>query len=193
MPYLETQDIAAISILASLWGVLNSTISPILFQISGLPILCDIMGFTVLALAVWWTRKLGSATMVGLIATIINFIINPAGITFLGFTAASAIFDLVIWVIRYDRVFKRRIHVVASVVPASFVSAAVAGLIIGTFFMAAPALAKWGGVLGWAALHAAGGMIGGIFGFILITAIISRRIKMPDKNWKKTAHVFVSK
>jgi len=109
--------------------------------------------------------------MVGLIATIINFIINPAGVIFLGFTAASVIFDLVIWVIRYDRVFQKRTHVAASVIPASFLSAAVAGLVIGTFFMAAPALLKWGGVLGWAALHAAGGVVGGILAFTLIATV----------------------
>jgi hypothetical protein len=41
-------------------------------------------------------------------------------------------------------------------------SATVAGLIIGTFCIAVPAFAKWGGVLGWAGLHAVGGVIGGV-------------------------------
>ena len=177
MPYLKTQDIAVISLSASLWGILNSTISPLFFQISGLPFLCDIMGFCALALTVWWTRKLGSATMVGLTATIINFIINPAGVIFLGFTAASVIFDLAIWAIRYDRVFSKSTHIAASIVPASFLSAAVAGSIIGTFFMASPALVKWGGVLGWAALHAAGGIVGGILGFMLIATVARTKIQ----------------
>ena len=37
--------------------------------------------------------------------------------------------------------------------------------------MVAPALAKWGGVLGWAGLHAVGGVIGGVIGVILVSAL----------------------
>ncbi|MFX1495643.1 MAG: hypothetical protein ACFFBZ_15270 [Promethearchaeota archaeon] len=56
-------------------------------------------------------------------------------------------------------------------------SAAVAGLIIGSFFMEPIALNKWGGVLSWAGLHAIGGVLGGAIGVFLINALISRGIK----------------
>ncbi len=62
----------------------------------------------------------------------------------------------------------------------SVLSAAVAGLIIGTFFMAAPALARWGGVLGWAGLHAAGGVIGGFIGITLVTGLSTRGVRRMD-------------
>jgi len=69
-------------------GVLNSLFSPIFFRMTGgLPFLSDLIGFAVLSVAVWWTRKLGTTTMIGIIATIINFLFNPAGTHFLGFTA----------------------------------------------------------------------------------------------------------
>ncbi|HTY74517.1 MAG TPA: hypothetical protein VMD05_03015, partial [Candidatus Nanoarchaeia archaeon] len=56
-------------------------------------------------------------------------------------------------------------------VAASVFSAAIAGLIIGTFFMPAAALLSWGGVIGWAGLHAADGLIGGT----LVNMLVSRK------------------
>ena len=58
----------------------------------------------------------------------------------------------------------------------STLSAAVAGFIIGSFFMAGPALSLWGGVSGWAGLHAVGGVMGGIIGATLVTALNSRKV-----------------
>lgn len=181
MSYFDTRDIAAIAICASLWGVLNSIFSPIFFQMFGLPILCDMIGFSVLALTAWWTRKLGSTTAVGLIATVINFIFSPGAVHFLGFTVASVVFDAASWLVRYDNEFKKTVNIMVSMVSISTLSAAVAGFIIGTFFMAAPAMARWGGVLGWAGLHAAGGVIGGIIGAVLVSALISRGVQVKAK------------
>ena len=62
----------------------------------------------------------------------------------------------------------------------SVLSAAVAGLIIGTFFMAAPALANWGGILGWAGLHSVGGIIGGVIGIVLVTGLDARGVRRTD-------------
>jgi len=178
MPYFNSKDIAAIALSAALWGVLNAIFSPIFFRMFGLPFLCDLIGFTVLTLTVWWTRKLGAASIVGLIATVINFIFNPGATQFLGFTVASIVFDALSWIIRYNNAFKKSTYTFTSMTVISTLSATVAGFIIGTFFMAGPALAKWGGVLGWAALHAVGGVIGGVIGVILVTALISRGIQI---------------
>jgi hypothetical protein len=182
MVYFKSRDIAAIAICASMWGVLNSIFSPIFFNMFGLPFLCDLIGFTVLTITVWWTRKLGSATMVGAIATIINFIFSPGAVHFLGFTAASVVFDVASWLIGYDNVFKKTVNIAISMMLVSTLSAGMAGFLIGTFFMVAPALIKWGGVLVWAGLHAVGGIIGGIIGLVLVSALISRGIQTQNKN-----------
>jgi hypothetical protein len=182
MPYFDTRDIAAIAICASLWGVLNSIFSPIFFRMFGVPFLCDLIGFSVLTLTVWWIGKLGSATAVGLIATIINFILSPSSTQFLGFTAASIVFDVATKVVGYDRAFGKAVNTMVSAVSISTLSAAVAGFIIGTFFMAAPALVRWGGVLGWTALHAAGGIMGGVIGAVLVSALITRGVLARAKN-----------
>lgn len=176
MAYFSTREVAGIALLAALWGVLNSIFAPIFFRMTGLPFLCDLIGFAVLALTAWWIRRFGAASAVGIIATAINFIFNPGGTHFLGFTAASIVYDILSHIIGYERSFRSKQAITAVLLVMSMVSAAVAGFIIGLFFMTAPALARWGGVLGWAGLHAVGGLLGGLVGAIIITALTARGI-----------------
>jgi len=185
MTYFKTRDIAGIAIFAALWGVLNVTLSPAFFRLFHLPFLCDLIGFASLTLAVWWVRKIGTATLVGIIATIVNFMFRPTAMHFLGFTAASIVFDVLSFVSGYERLFKRRILGSIILTAISIVSAAVAGIIIGSFFMAPKALQRWGGVLGWAGLHAIGGIIGGIVGVFLMNALAIRGIAAEASEEKK--------
>lgn len=172
--YFRTRDLASISIFAALWGVLNVTVSPAFFQIFHLPFACDLIGFSALILATWWSRKIGTATFVGFIALLINIIVRPAALHFFGFLAASVVFDILAFVSGYDRLFEKRLTGSIILFIISVVSAAFAGLVIGSFFMASPALAQWGGVLGWSGLHAIGGIIGGVIGITLINALSVR-------------------
>jgi hypothetical protein len=132
------------------------------------------VGFATLILTVWLVRKFGAATVVGAIATVVNFIFYPNGFHFLGFTAGSVVFDITAKLTGYDGCFKTPSFTTVSMMFLSVLSAAVAGLIIGTFFMAAPALVNWGGILGWAGLHAVGGAVGGLVGVILVTGLAAR-------------------
>jgi len=180
MTYFNTREVAAIAIFAALWGVLNSIFAPIVFRMIGLPILCDMIGFAILALTVWWIRKFGAVTAVGLIATVINFIFNPYGVHFLGFTAATVVFDITMKLIGYNKCFKKPLFTNVSVLLVSILSAAVAGMIIGAFFMVAPTLARWGFILGWAGLHAVGGVIGAFIGIVLIAGLTTRGVRRMD-------------
>jgi len=176
MVYLKTRDIAAIAISSALWGVLNSIFAPIFFRMFGLPFLCDLVGFAVLTVAAWWIRKLGAITAIGFIATAINFIFNPTGTHFFGFTAASVVFDILSRLAGYGNFFKKPINTMIIAITISTISAAVAGLVIGTFFMTGTALAIWGGVLGWAGLHAIGGVIGGSIGGLTVNMLVYRKV-----------------
>jgi hypothetical protein len=95
---------------------------------------------------------------------------------FSGFLAASAFFDVAVAAIGYGRAFKKPAYTAVSMMIIAILSAAVAGAIIGSLFMAGPALAKWGGVAGWAGLHMIGGVIGGAIGVTLVLALKKRRI-----------------
>ena len=166
---------------ATLWGVLNTIFAPVFFRMFGLPFLCDLIGFSVLILAAWWIRKFGSITLIGLIATAINFGLG-GGFHFIGFTAASIFFDFATRLIGYGTSFEKSSLTIPIMITISIVSATLAGFIIGTFFMSGPALANWGGVFGWAALHSIGGVIGGVIGTFLILALNSRKVLVNDQN-----------
>ena len=183
MVYFNSRDIAAISLCAALWGVLNSIFSPIVFSLTHLPLLCDLIGFSVLTVAAWWIKKAGAITAIGLIATAINFIFNPQALTFLGFTAAAIVFDLTSAIAGFDNFFKKAINTTTIAIVISTVSAATAGFIIGSFFMAGTALSPWGGVSGWAGLHAVGGLVGGAIGATLVTALNSRKITINGQRF----------
>lgn len=176
MGYFSSREVAAIAICSAVWGVLNAVLSPVFFSMFGLPFLCDIIGFSVLIVAAWWIRKIGTITTIGLIATLINFVFNPAQLFFVGFTVAAVVFDVSTRGIGYERAFKNSRNSAATALSISIGSAAVAGLIIGAFFMAGPALQHWGGVLGWAMLHVVGGVIGGVIGAGLVLALTSRKV-----------------
>jgi len=180
MGYFSSREVAAIALFSAFWGVSNSIFSPLVFRVFGLPILCDMIGFATLTVAVWWIRKFGAATGVGFIATVINFVFNPGGVHFLGFAAASVVFDVMTKLIGYDRLFRNKLFARVSMLLVSVLSAAVAGLVIGTLFMTGPALANWGGVIGWAMLHAIGGVIAGLICIALITALDIRKVRKMD-------------
>ena len=139
MTYFNSLDLAAIALCSALWGVLNRFFAPIFFQMFGLPFLCDIIGFSILILAVWWIQKLGAITLIGVVATGISFALG-GGIHFLGFTLASVFFDFAARLIGYITSFKKSIYTITSMLTISIISAAIAGFLIGTFFMAGPAL-----------------------------------------------------
>ncbi len=182
MPYFNTRDVAAIAICAALWGVLNSIFAPIFFSIFRLPFLCDVIGFSVLIFAAWWIRKFGAISMIGAIATLINFALVANPYHFLGFTAASIFFDSAIALAGYDRVFSKKTTTIGSMMMISIASAALAGYLIGAFFMSGPVLIAAGGALGWAGLHAIGGIIGGAIGVTLVIGLKAR--KVPVNNHK---------
>lgn len=177
MTYFSSRELAAAALFSSLWGVLNGVFSPIVFRMFGMPILCDMIGFAALGLTYWWVRKFGAVILVGVAATIVNFILNPGGVFFLGFTAASFSYDLIASLVVGKRMFKRRSTSAVSLVTISVISGTVAGLIIGNYFMAPEALAVWGGVFGWAMLHAFGGFVGGLIGVSILAGLSERNIQ----------------
>ena len=191
MTYFNTRNVAAIAICAALWGVLNSIFTPLFFSMTHLPFFCDLIGFSVLTLAAWWIRKFGAITIVGLLATVINFALVPGAIHFLGFTVASIFFDVTISLVGFNKPFSRKAYTVASMMPISIVSAGLAGYIIGTFFMAGPALAPVGGVLGWAGLHVIGGIVGGAIGTSLVTGLDARKVNVKRTEYKGTQPNFM--
>jgi hypothetical protein len=114
-----------------------------------------------------------------------NFMLTPTAIHFLGFTLASVAFDVLAFCTGYNRLFEKKVLGGISLFSISVFCAAVAGSIIAVFFMAPIALQKWGGVLGWVALHAVGGVIGGALGVFLMNALTARGIHATSRKSEK--------
>lgn len=185
MTYLNTRNVVAIALCAALWGVLNSIFAPLFFSITHLPFFCDLIGFSVLTLAAWWIRKSGTISIIGALATVINFALVPSAVHFLGFTIASVFFDLAISIVGFNKPFSKKAYTVASIMSISIFSAALAGYLIGMFFMSGPALAPTGGVLGWAGMHAIGGIIGGAIGISLVIGLDARKVTVKRSDYKE--------
>ncbi|MCD6357842.1 MAG: hypothetical protein J7L75_04625 [Thermoproteales archaeon] len=168
---LRASDVSIIALCAALWSVLNATLAPIFWRLTHMPFLCDLLAIVSLMLGVWWVRRLGTATLIGIIATILNFALRPGAIHFLGFTAASVVFDLLTRACGYERCFSPRLGP-ALLLALGMASTWIAGLLIGAFFM--------GGrvpVLTFSLLHAAGGLIGSAIGLVLVKAIEARGVR----------------
>lgn len=170
--YFSTRELSIIALLSASWGILNAFFSPIIFRLFGLPILCDMIGFGVLCIGVWWLKKLGTGTIIGIIATVISLLMNPTGLSFLGFTVASVVFDMIAWLSYYDHMSRESSRGVAMLFANSILSAAIAGGIIAMFFMPNVSLVVWSG------LHAVGGAIGGFIGSSLVAALSVRKIRV---------------
>jgi uncharacterized membrane protein YvlD (DUF360 family) len=169
-----TRDLAFVAIAAALWAVLNATISPIFWQATHLPILCDMLGLSMFAITAWWVRKPGSVTMMGGVATLIYFMMMPGGTQFLGFTAAAVFFDVAASIVGYSRCCGEGKTGMACILALSVISAFIAGMIIANIFMAAAYLAGYGGAFAFALIHAGGGAIGGALGITLIQGLKRR-------------------
>lgn len=172
MTYFNSRDVGAIAMCVALMGVLSALISPVFWRVTHLPFLCDLLGFSALILGVWWTRKFGTATIIGLISTPINFYLNPTGAHFLGFAAASIVFDVLIRLVGYKVCFGGLKSSSVSLVSISAVCAAVAGFIIGSLFMNL----KAENILFFAGLHVVGGILGGSAGVITVKSLEARQV-----------------
>lgn len=173
----NTKDLAAISLCAALWAILNLTIGPVFWNMTHLPVLCDMVGVSLLVLVTWWTRKLGAASLTGIIATVLNLALSPGSIHFLGFTAASIVFDIVMRLPGYGVSLDKGVKGAALTLATSLLSTLVAGVIIGTSFMAPAIISNaYGGVAFFALLHGAGGLVGGLLGIVFIRSLESRHV-----------------
>lgn len=169
MPYFSTRDIVAIVICAALWTVLNTTLSPVFWAATHLPFLCDFLAFASLILVTWWTRKLGAASLTGLLVTLLTLAFRPGATQMIGFAVASIAFDILTRTVGYRNCLDKPLPTVVGLVSFSTICAGIAGSITGSLFMnPKPVITIFAG------LHATGGFIGGITGLILIGALKTR-------------------
>ncbi len=177
MGYFSTRDLAAMSLSSSLWAVINWLVSPIFWSVTRLPILCDMLGVSALIITAWWVRKPGSVVFVGLVATLLNFVLRPGANQFLGFTAASLFFDIILSLLNYGKTVEGGMRSNVTLAVISSTATFLAGYIIGNLFLAPQVMNNvYGNVFFFAGVHMIGGLLGAIIGIVLIRSLESRRV-----------------
>jgi len=169
-----SKDVAAVAVCSALWGVLNAWLSPIIWQLTHLPFLCDMLAFIALILVIWWTRKFGAASFVGLVVAAMTLMVTPTAFQTLAFVVAAMVFDIVTRTLGYGRLFKNLAWGGVVLVVSSVLCAGLAGAIIGASFMGFKTLQA---ILTFGGLHAIGGLIGGVIGVVVVNALVTRHIK----------------
>jgi len=162
---LKTVDVALIGVLSAVWVVLHLYFGPIGFQLFHLPIFCDISAFLTLIIAIWIIGKFGGASAVGIIGSLLVLGIRSAPFQ-LGFLVSAVILDIFCLAIKHKPL--KGVKNVVALSLFTLISAYIAGVIIGVFFMTGGvywALTFWGG---W---HTVGGLLSIIIALPLIGSL----------------------
>ncbi len=169
--HFATTDLALIGIFSALWITLNLTVAPLGFRLTGLPVIHDIIAFLTLLLVAWATGKLGAASFVGLIGSLI-VLLAGGPLPVLGFAASSVLFDAILMANHHKLNTKPFSMTVAAL--ATFIAAYLAGIINGIFIIKLPlafTLTVWGG---W---NLIGGMLGAAITLPTIIALEKAHVK----------------
>ncbi len=148
---LSAKDLALISLFSALWVALNLTVAPLGFRLLMLPITHGTITFLTLLLAVWATEKFGSASLVGIIGSII-VLLTGGPLPVIGFGLAAIPFDLLLFSSHHK--INLKLGNLATTFFATIISAYFAGAINGVFILNQAvqfALTVWAG---WTAVGA---------------------------------------
>src|SRR4030043_1974507 len=143
--YFNAMDVALMGVFSALWAILTVTLGRLGFALFGLPVFCDFAAFFTLLLSTWIISKFGVASIVGIIGSVITFMLNSQSTVF-GFMAAAILFDMLLSASQHR--IRIRVFNLIFVALVTLVSAYFAGVVIGLFFMAR--IGDWGSnFLGW--------------------------------------------
>jgi MFS family permease len=161
--YFNAMDVALMGVFSALWAILTVTLGRFGFALFGLPVFCDFAAFFTLLLSTWIISKFGVASIVGIIGSVITFMLNSQSTVF-GFTAAAILFDMLLSASQHR--IRVRVFNLIFVALATLVSAYFAGVIIGLFFMARSA--DWVLTI-WCGWH----LVGGIISVVVAIPVVS--------------------
>jgi hypothetical protein len=167
-----TTDVALISVFSALWIILNYYAAPLSFQLLRLPVGHAIIVFFTLLLAAWATGKYGAASAVGVIGSAV-VLLAGGPLPVLSFATTSLLFDVILVACHHK--LKPKPYSIGIAVIATSISAYVAGVLTGVFFMPNGtllfAVTVWGG---WTLL---GGILGAAITLPIIGALEKANVK----------------
>lgn len=155
--HFKAVDVALTGVFCALWIVLNLTLGPLSFQLTGLPIVHDFAAFFTLLLVAWVTGRFGTSLLVGVIGSIVTILVGPAILVgpMICFAASAVIFDVLMSANQH----KIRISPYSLTIAAisTVVSAYFAGVLFGVLFASNETLR--GALTFWGGWHLVGGVM----------------------------------
>jgi len=149
--YLTTRETALTGMFCALYVVLNLTLGPISFMLTGLPILHDFGVFFTLLIVAWITGRFITSSITGIIGSTLAMLLSGMPLM-VGFLPAAIVFDLVLIANHHKIRISAYSLTIAAI--ATILSAYVAGVVIGLFFMG---LGLQLALTFWGVWHAIGG------------------------------------
>jgi hypothetical protein len=169
--YLTTRDIALTGVFCAVWVILNLTLGPISFILTGLPVIHDFGVFFTLMMVAWITGRFGTSSMTGIIGSILSMLVS--GLTFMiGFLPAAIVFDLVL--IANHHKIRLAVYSLTITAIAAVLSGYVAGVVIGLLFMG---MGLQLALLFWGVWHAVGAVLAIIITFPVIALLEKANVR----------------
>jgi hypothetical protein len=162
-PYLTTKDIALTAVFCVVWVILNLTLGPLSFMLTGLPIIHVFGAFFTLLLVAWITGRFGTSSMTGIIGSALAMMLSGIPVM-IGFLPAAIVFDLTLIANHHKIRISAYSLTIAAI--ATIFSAYIAGVVIGLLFMGFTiqlALTFWG----------VAAAIGGIMAVVITLPVIA--------------------
>jgi hypothetical protein len=169
-----TTNIALIGIFSALWVALNLTVTPVGFTLTHLPTIHSAIIFVTLLLLVWATGQYGTASLVGIIGSVI-VVLAGGPLPVLGFVPAAIIFDLFL-LLSHHKVNLKPVNVGIAVL-ASLVCAYVAAIVNGLLILHLEPVFTFTFWAGW-------NILGAAIGFAIALPIIAALEKADVKKVK---------
>jgi len=160
--YFTSVDVALTGIFCALWIVVNLTLGPLSFSLTGLPVLHAFGIFFTLLLVAWVTGRFGTSPMAGIIGSIFAILLGAPALI-VCFCASAVVFDVLMFANHHKIRIARNSLAITAIV--TMLSAYLAGVLIIIFFQGGGlqyALTFWGV---WT-------LIGGILALVITLPII---------------------
>ena len=160
--YFTSVDVALTGIFCALWIVVNLTLGPLSFSLTGLPVLHAFGIFFTLLLVAWVTGRFGTSSMAGIIGSIFAILLGAPALI-VCFCASAVVFDVLMFANHHKIRIARNSLAITAIV--TMLSAYLAGVLIIMFF-------QGGGLLYALTFWAVWTLIGGILALVITLPII---------------------
>ena len=173
--HFTSVDVALTGMFSAVWIVVNLTLGPLSFSLTGLPVLHSFGIFFTLLLVAWVTGRFGASSMAGIIGSVFSILLGAIYLVVICFAVSAVVFDLMLLSVHHKIRLTWNSLIITAIV--TMVSSYLAGILIARFSMGTGleyAFTVWGV---WA-------LVGGILALVITLPIITALERANVRNIK---------